>query len=428
MLLRRELGEADAATAELAARAARSLAAAARSRAPARGPGVAPSRCSSAPRRWRSDAGTRSALRRRSAPRCSRPAASPRPRSACSTPRSPARPGRARPRAGGESSASSLGWSPRPRPARRARRAGRGRAAAARARGRRLGQCRAWSLRAQADWFAGRVERADDAWEQAARTPGAPARSASASAPSAGAPPPPCSARRRSTRPSGAARRSATRSGSAPSRSRRSTTRSPRCTPCSGDFALRRAPSRGRRRDAASSSTRSTGPSRTHEALVRLLAGQPRGRRAALPRRHRALSDDARPRAAGHHRGDARAGAVRARALPRGGRADPARGRHRTADDIVTQSIWRGVQAKLLARARPATTRPRVWRAAASICSSPPTCSPIAATRCSTSPRCWPHAASKWRIWTRSTAALAQYEQKGNLVGAARARAQRGER
>ncbi len=31
------------------------------------------------------------------------------------------------------------------------------------------GQCRAWSLRAQAGWFAGTVGRADAAWEEAAR-------------------------------------------------------------------------------------------------------------------------------------------------------------------------------------------------------------------------------------------------------------------
>ena len=87
------------------------------------------------------------------------------------------------------------------------------------------------------------------------------------------------------------------------------------------------------------------------------------------------------------------------------------------ADDIVTQVIWRGVRAKLFARAGTARP-PRRSRATRVALVDRPICSPIAPTRCSTSPRF----SDNTCVSGRRPIALSLYEQKGNAVGAARAR------
>ena len=112
-------------------------------------------------------------------------------------------------------------------------------------------------------------------------------------------------------------------------------------------------PARGQR-DARTSSAACGASVSHHEALVRLLAGQPAARRSGAARRtsrrSQSMGDGS---AAGDDERDARAGRLRAGPAGRGAASCASdRGRCRRPTTSSPQVIWRGVQAKVLGARR----------------------------------------------------------------------------
>ena len=168
-----------------------------------------------------------------------------------------------------------------------------------------------------------------------------------------------------STRRSRAARRSASASAQAPWRSRGWSTRWPRCTRCEAT-----SPQAHACLDAANAVLRElagwSGFVSHHEALVQLLAGTPRARRGSRCGRAEEARGDRRPRAAGHDRRDARAGAVRPGPLRRSRRAVRAGGgrgrgrRHRHAGHLARRAGQAAGPRRATARP-PRRSRARPW-------------------------------------------------------------------
>ena len=209
------------------------------------------------------------------------------------------------------------------------------------------GQCRAWYLRAQAAWIAGRVGRPTRPGARPRSARGARTTTASCSGSSACARPRPCSAPHRSTTRSAAAQGSA--SSSRPARWRGADGQSARVAPRHAGRlrAGRRASSTRPTRRSTSSAAwagcritrRSSGCSRAgprwpSSRCAPPSSGSPRWAMASCwPRRSRCSP-----------RRSSRKGSWRRPSSCAGWPRAPAQ-----HDDIVTQVIWRGVQAKILA-------------------------------------------------------------------------------
>ena len=199
-------------------------------------------------------------------------------------------------------------------------------------------------------------------------------------------------------------------------------TRWPRCTRCGATSPAPGAASRGQRGPARARGRGATSSPTTRRSCTCWRDGPtaPSSRCGAGLQQARG---DRRPRAAGDDRRDARAGAVRAGALGEAGEQCALAADEAAADDIVTQVIWRGVRAKLLARAGPRGGRGARARRA-SRWSPRPTCSPIAPTRCSTSPRCNARTTSAYQDCrpSRSLAVRAKGQRRRCRAGAVAAR------
>ena len=327
---------------------------------------------------------------------------------------------------GRRSSASSCAWRPRRAPAATdARRVADAALAVLERDGDEHGQCRAWSLRAQVAWIAGqrRARRRRVGRPPTARA--APATSASCSTSSAGARPPPCSgptpvdeAIRRCEGFRDARRRQPGRGG-LDAQPARVAARDERAT-----FELARAFLREANDVRSTSSAASTPASRTSR---RSCGCSPAGRTLAEVALRGGVDEarrDGRQRAAGDD--DARCSPRRS--TPRAGSTRPASCAAwprppRPTTTSSPQVIWRGVQAKILARdgrrERGRGARPRGGRARRADRLA------LAPRRCDARPRRGARACSRRgrERARRSDTALALYERRATPSAAARARA-----
>jgi tetratricopeptide (TPR) repeat protein len=422
VLLRSEFGEADAAMADLAARAARSLGTAARSAAQREDPSSAVALLERATALVASDAGTRSALLPSLGASLFEAGRIPEATSVLDEAVELAPDVPARARAGVEREFVRLETQ-----------SGAGNARALHVAeavlpilehaGDDLGQCRAWSLRAQATWLAGHVEAADAAWEQAA----ACAERASderelfwalgcrAMAAVWGPTPVPeairrCEGFRERVQASPVAVASID---------------NPLATlhAMNGDFDL------AERHLAAARRMReqlgSLGWAVSHfEAMVRMLTGQPE-----LAEQHLRLGIET---LSGMHDGGllATAAAMHARALLALGRLTDAAAQCRlaeragAADDIVTHAIRHGVEAQILAVEGEPDEAEAAARAAVALLEPTDLLSHRGDAMLDFAEVLRARPGRLYQAAARD--ALAEYEHKGNAVGAARARALNG--
>jgi tetratricopeptide (TPR) repeat protein len=422
VLLRRELGEADAATADLAARAARSLGTAARSAAQREDPSSAVALLERATALVASDAGTRSALLPSLGASLFEAGRIPEATSVLDEAVALAPDVRARARAGVErefvrlETESSAGNA-------RALHVAEAVLPILEHAGDDLGQCRAWSLRAQATWLAGHVEAADAAWEQAAACAERAgderelfwALGCRAMAAVWGPTPVPEAIRRcEGFRERVEASPVAVASIDNPLATLHA---------MNGDFDL------AERHLAAARRMReqlgSLGWAVSHfEAMVRMLTGQPE-----LAEQHLRVGIET---LSGMHDGGllATAAAMHARALLALGRLTDAAAQCRlaaragAADDIVTHAIRRGVEAQILAVEGESDEAEAVARAAVALLEPTDLLSHRGDAMLDFAEVLRARPGRPYQAAARD--ALAEYEHKGNAVGAARARALNG--